>query len=232
MAEIVQYRIEKTLDEIKLLVDFGILSKDEAREITNKRENFEYALRKRTKTKLDFLKYIRFEMNLLESIEQYKTTILSKSKNMDEVDRKIFQLQSKKLNEIIRSRAAHISVLYRELTTKFQFDKKLWKAYIDFAKQRKWNSRVSALYWRLLRVAGDDESLWMQAAAHEIETNEDKDTARKLYLLGLRHHPKSEKILSELAEICDTKTLRQYKEDKMQPNVQSTSTESANFNEL
>lgn len=213
MAEIVEYRIDRTLDELKLLVDFGIFDDQHAKEVIRQREIFEYGLRRRTKSKLDYLKYIRFETNLLHSIEKYRKTILKNSESLeDEIDRKIFRLQSKKLNEIIKCRSAHINALYRKLVTKFQFDKRLWIAYIEFATERKWMKRVSALYWRLLRVASSDESTWISAAQHEIDVNRDQNTARKLYLMGLRHHPKSLGILTKLEELCDTETVRKYKE--------------------
>jgi hypothetical protein len=213
MAEVVEYRVDKTLDELKVLIDFGIFDEEHAKEIIKKREIFEYNLRRRTKTKLDYLKYIRFEMNLLESIEKYKNSILKKTESIeDELDRKIFILQAKKLNQIVRARAGHVSVLYRRLVSKYQFDKRLWRAYIDFAKQRKWNSRVSALYWRLLRVSANDESLWIEAAKHEIENNQDKNTARKLFLMGVRHHQNSLELISRLQDIHNGETLQKYKE--------------------
>lgn len=205
MAEIVEYRVERTIDELNLLVEFKLLTEGQAKEIIAKRQNFEYALRKRTKTKLDFLRYIRYEVNLLESIDKYRKTIIAnyyKSKKEDddellELERKILLLQAKKLNDVVRSRSAHISSLFRKLTTSFQFDKKLWLAYIDFAKSRNWNSRVSALYWRLLRVASEDEDIWIAAANHEMEVNKAYDSARGLYLRALRHHPTSQKVWSE-----------------------------------
>lgn len=196
MAEIVEYRIEKTVEDLNLLVDFGLFSKSNARDILKKRKDFEYILQRRTKTKLDYLKYIKFEVNLLEAIEKYKNSVIKKhyqqkgSDEADELERRILLLQAKKLNDIIRSSSAHITSLFRKLTANFPFDKKLWLAYIDFAKSRRWNSRVTSLYWTLLRRCSDNHEIWIAAASHEIETNKAYDTARGLYLRALRHHPK------------------------------------------
>lgn len=202
MAEIVEYRVEKTLGEVELLVEFGIFTKEAATEVLTKREDFEYTLRRRTKSKLDFLKYIRFEINILEAIEKYKKQVIQdyekhkKETGEEDLDRKILMLQAKKLNDVVRSRSAHICSLFRKLTTGFQFDKKLWLAYIDFAKSRKWNARVTALYWRLLRVASDDPDIWLAAAEHEIEVTKAYNSARGLFVRALRHHPNSKKIYS------------------------------------
>lgn len=203
MAEIVEYRVEKTLDELNLLVEFGLFTRDQAKEVITKRENFEYILRRRNRTKLDYLKYIRFEVNLLESIDKYRKTVIKnyynkrKSDKLEDIENKIVFLQAKKLNDIVRSRSAHISSLFRKLTISFQFDKKLWLAYIEFAKSRHWNTRASTLYWRLLRVCNNDEDVWLAAASHETENNKTFDVARGLYLRALRHFPRSSKIWAE-----------------------------------
>lgn len=203
MAEIVEYRVEKTVDELNLLVEFGIFTEDDKKEILAKRQNFEYTLRRRNKSKLDYLRYIRFEVNLLEALDKYKKQVISDyyakkdADKLEELERRILLLQAKKLNDIIRSRCAHISSLFRKLTTSFQFDEKLWLAYIDFAKSRGWNTRVSSLYWRLLRVKGDREDIWIAAALHEVRTNKTFDIARGLFLRALRHHQTSLNIWIE-----------------------------------
>lgn len=204
MAEIVEYRVEKTLNELKLLVDFGLFSEEHAKEVVKKRQDFEYRLRRRQLNQLDYLKYIQFEWNLLRAIEEYRRKIIKSNQkikktedNIDEIDRKLLLLQAKKLNDVIRSRSAHISSLFRKLTTKYQFDSSLWLAYIAFAKSRFWNSRVSALYWRVLRVSGHDATIWISAAQHEVETNKAYDTARGLLLRALRHHPDSYLVWAE-----------------------------------
>lgn len=228
MAEIVEYRVEKTLDEVELLVEFGIVTKDAAKQILTKREDFEYTLRRRTKSKLDFLKYIRFEINILEAIEKYKKQVIQdyekhkKETGEEDLDRKILMLQAKKLNDIVRSRSAHICSLFRKLTTSFQFDKKLWLAYIEFAKGRKWNTRVTALYWRLLRVASDDPDIWLAAAQHEYEVNKAYNSARGLFVRAMRHHPNSRKIYSAYLKMetdLGTEDLDSLKKlaDKMGP---------------
>lgn len=202
MAEIAQHRLEVSSKDLELLVEFGLLSEDGAREIIKKREHFELVLRRRTETKLAYLEFIKFELNLLESIEKYRKTILSRHKKPqkdkeEELDRKILVLQAHKLNDLIRSQARHISRLFRKLTIKYQFDKNVWLAYIDVAKSRGWTRRVPSLYWRLLRVASNDPDIWIAAASYEETVNKAFDSARGLYLRALRHHPKSPEILSE-----------------------------------
>ena len=49
--------MEEMVPELEDLEDKGYFSKAEIREIVRKRENFEYALKRRTPTKADFLRY-------------------------------------------------------------------------------------------------------------------------------------------------------------------------------
>lgn len=224
MAEIVALRVEKTINELNLLVEYGLFTEPEAKEILAKRQNFEYNLRRKTRTKLDYLKYIRFEVNLLEALDKYKKRIVQEywknkeANTLEELERRIILLQAKKLNDVIRARCAHISSLFRKLTTSFQFDKNLWLAYIDFARSRNWNTRVTALYWRLLRVCGNCEDIWIAAASHEVKINKAFDVARGLYLRALRHHPNSVQIWIEyfimevkFAEIVDRRARIVFK---------------------
>lgn len=202
MAEIVEFRVEKTLEELSTLVELGLFTTRISKEILSKRQNFEYALRRRTRSKLDFLRYIKYEMNLLDAIEKYRNTVIGdyfksrKEKEEENLEKKILMLKGKRLNEVIRNRAAHISSLFLKLTTSFQFDKELWFAYIEFAKRRKWNTRVTALYWRVLRVIGDEEDIWVEATNHEVKINRSYDVARGLYLRAIRHFPKSVNLWS------------------------------------
>jgi hypothetical protein len=61
-------------------------------------------------------------------------------------------------------------------------------------------------------VSGNDESLWIEAAKHEIENNQDKNTAQKLFLMGIRHHQNSLELISQLQEIHGGETVQKYKE--------------------
>lgn len=203
MAEIVEYRVDRTLEELNLLVEFGLFTDAQAKKVVQKRQDFEYRLRRRKRTELDYLEYIKYEINMLESIDGYRKTVIKnyykqkRTESDKDLDQRILLLQAKKLNDVVRSRSAHISSLFRKLTSSFQFNKMLWQAYIDFAISRKWNTRVTALYWRLLRVASNDQNIWIAAASHEIEVNKAYDSARSLYLRALRHHPNSSAIWFE-----------------------------------
>jgi len=214
MAEIVEYRLSKTLGEIEILTKFGFFDAARAKEVVKKREEFEYTLRRRTNDKLRFLKYIKFEINLLESIEEYRKNIASQS-----TEDELAKIQTKLLDGIVKSRVGHINFLFRKLVTKHQFDKRLWLAYIEFARHRKLNSRVSALYWRILRVSGKDVRLWDEAVDFEINTTQDLNTARKLIILGLRHHPDCKSLKDKLKSICDIQIDEGVKNGEDTPDV-------------
>lgn len=205
MAEIVEYRVEKTIDELRQLKQIGVFTKAEVKDILSKRQNFEYGLRKRTKNKLDYLKYIQYEINLLNSVKEFKDKLIVEQKEMkrnedpseDEIERKLYKLKIKLTTKVMRSTSLHISNLFRQLTIRYQFDRELWLAYIEFVKSLNWHERVSSLYWRTLRVHNTDEHLWIEAAKYEYDTRKAFDISRKLFLRSVRHHPASILIWSE-----------------------------------
>ena len=62
--ERVQYSLERTLPQLKLLDEHSILSKDELRSVTSQRQGFEARLIRRKAEKFDFVRYIEFEDDL------------------------------------------------------------------------------------------------------------------------------------------------------------------------
>lgn len=196
MAEVVEYRLENSTKGLQFLSEFGVLTNADLKEIETKRKEFEYKIIRRKKDKLDYLNYIRFEIKFVKFLENYRKSLMSDKDKLTKIceDPLLRRLFLTKLSQLILESCGHISKLFRKMVTTYQFDSRLWLAYIDFALSKKWNTRVSALYWRLLRIKSDDPNIWISAAEHEIEINKANDTARGLYLRALRHHPKSVEV--------------------------------------
>lgn len=81
MADLVEYSLEGTIPEMDELLKKGLFTKPEVKAIVKKRTNFEYLLRRRFPEKRDYLRYIDFEINLLElkqkRIERGGTVIMN-----------------------------------------------------------------------------------------------------------------------------------------------------------
>ncbi|RHY56156.1 hypothetical protein DYB38_001226 [Aphanomyces astaci] len=64
MADAVQYVMEKMIPELEDLQHLQIFTKDEVRQIVQKRRDFEYTMKRTPLRKVDCLRYIEYELNL------------------------------------------------------------------------------------------------------------------------------------------------------------------------
>ncbi|KAK7345691.1 hypothetical protein VNO77_16301 [Canavalia gladiata] len=64
MADVVQYKLERMLDELDGLEQHGLFSRREIAEIVKQRRKFEYRLQRPCPLKHDFLAYVQYETQL------------------------------------------------------------------------------------------------------------------------------------------------------------------------
>lgn len=175
MAEVVEYRIERTINELEQLERYGLLTKDEIKTIIKKRKTYEYRLQRTKRLKEDYLKYIAYEESLLRLIKIRR--------NKSGFHHKISQIDY--------TISANIRALYRKVVFKYQFDIQLWLSFINFCKSIKMFAKVSALYSRMLRIHSNNPSVWIMAAKFEFEENNSPETARSLLQRGIRFNATS-----------------------------------------
>nr|ACI68009.1 U3 small nucleolar RNA-associated protein 6 homolog [Salmo salar] len=70
MAEIVQQRIENRIPELEQLERVGLFSKKEVKSLLKRATALEYKLHRLIITKVDFIAYIQYEINVLELIKK------------------------------------------------------------------------------------------------------------------------------------------------------------------
>ena len=73
MAEIIQERVEDRLPELQQLERTGLFSQMEIRAIIRKALELEYRIQRRSLLKDDFIRYVQYEIHLLELIEKRRT---------------------------------------------------------------------------------------------------------------------------------------------------------------
>lgn len=181
MAEFVNERIEEMLPELEQMERVKLFSKEEIRQITNKRKIYEYKLRRKQKVKEDYLQYIQYETNLLALVKKRRERTGYSFKKL-EIDVAIVQ---------------RIHKLFRIALSRFPEDVRLWLTYIAFARQRRENTVVSKQYTKMLQVHNKKPELWIVAAKWEFEANNNPDTARSLIQRGLRFNEMSRKLWRE-----------------------------------
>ncbi|KAI8641014.1 U3 small nucleolar RNA-associated protein 6-domain-containing protein [Parasitella parasitica] len=183
MAESVQYYLERMIPELEELEKKNIFSAVEIKSIIKKRTNFEYALQRRIKQKIDFLRAIEYEINL-EDLRKKRVARMGIAESL-------------KGNDLQYSGARRIYNLFRRATIKFKSDLSLWLQYIDYAKRSNANNILSSVFVLAIQYHPNNASLWIMAATWENEHNANIAAARILLQRALRLIPESQELWHE-----------------------------------
>ncbi|KAJ7209616.1 U3 small nucleolar RNA-associated protein 6-domain-containing protein [Mycena pura] len=179
--ERVQFQQEQMLDELKDLVDKGIFTKAETRQILKKRTQFETALVRRVAKKSDFLRYAAYEM----SLEQLRRKRIERLK--------IVSTHASISDYALVRRQFHI---FERALKKFKADVGMWIEYLNTAKREGANTLIGRVVARAIQLHPDTPALYILAAAHELEHGS-PSAARTLLQRGIRINSESVEMWRE-----------------------------------
>ncbi|KAI9317650.1 U3 small nucleolar RNA-associated protein 6-domain-containing protein [Dichotomocladium elegans] len=185
MADTVQYFLEQMVPELEDLERKGLFSKAEIKSIVKKRTKFEYATRRRILKKIDFLRYIEYEMNL-ESLRTKRKARLQ-GQTADQAVRGISDFSLRR----------RINSLFERALIRFKGDLSLWMQYIDHAKASKSNNLLSGIFANALQLHPRKPVLWIMAASWEFQQNANPAAARMLMQRALRLNPTDDTLWHE-----------------------------------
>ncbi|KAH8555222.1 U3 small nucleolar RNA-associated protein 6-domain-containing protein [Umbelopsis sp. PMI_123] len=174
MADTVQFYLEQMVPELEDLENKNLFSKTEIKAIVKKRTNFEYALKRRISKKVDYLRYIEYEMNLEALRKKRKSRLES-------------QPSKQSLSDYAGTR--RIFFIFERALRKFNGDISLWLQYIEFAKANGANKTLGKIFADAIQLHPTKPALWIMAASWEFEENANIVAARVLMQRGLRLNP-------------------------------------------
>ena len=162
--------LEEMVPELEDLEKRGYFSKGEIKQIVQKRQDFEYNLRRRAALKADFLRYIEYELSLerLRQLRRKQRSINGPSS----------------LAEHCIIRRTHF--IFERSLRRFRGDLSLWSRWLKFCQQSKSTRQMSRVLTRALQLHPTCAALWTYAAAWEFEQNANAVAARALMQRGLR----------------------------------------------
>ncbi|NXK95929.1 UTP6 protein, partial [Formicarius rufipectus] len=198
MAERVEQRLEDRIPELEQLERVGLFTRAETRAVFRKASALEYKIQRRALRKEDFIKYIQYEINLLELIKKRRARI-GYSFKKDEIEHSILH---------------RVHSLFNRATGKWKDDVQLWLSHVAFCKQ--WNAKhqLSKVFSTMLAVHSNKPALWIMAAKWEMETQLSSESARHLFLRALRFHPECPKLYQEYFRMELMNAEKQRKEKK------------------
>ncbi|VVC96344.1 unnamed protein product, partial [Leptidea sinapis] len=185
MAELVNQRIEATINELEQMRRTELYDDEELREIARKRKEFEYRIQRRLKEKDDYVQYIAYELALLEDI-----TYRRKQIKMHE-----------KLKDIEYAIAKRLNKVFKQFIMRYQDDVEIYFEYIKFCKAVKFDFAAAAIIGQMLQIHGDKPKTWLLASLYETKVKNSIETSRSFLLKGIHRHPESEELYRNLFEV-------------------------------
>ncbi|KAL8198161.1 hypothetical protein R6Q57_029969 [Mikania cordata] len=192
MADVVQYKLERMVNELDDLERRGLFSRREIAEIVKQRRKFEYRLKRPSPLKQDYLAYIDYE----KSVDALR--ILRKKAVMRELKKKSDGAKKPKMKQSYSDFAgiSRIVEIYRQATNRFKGDIELWFQYLEFCRQKR-NGHLKKVLAQVIRFHPKVPGVWIYAASWEFDHKLNAAAARALMQSGLRSCPNSEALWVE-----------------------------------
>lgn len=133
MADVVQYKLERMLDELDDLEQRGLFSRREIAEIVKQRRKFEYRLKRPCPLKQDFLSYVEYETQL-DALRRLRKK--SAARELKKQGNKNLRKSKSDVAGLLR-----IIDIYELALKRYKGDIDLWFRYLEFCRQRK-NGRM------------------------------------------------------------------------------------------
>lgn len=137
MADVVQYRLERMVDELDDLEQRGLFTRLEIAEIVKQRRKYEYRLKRPSPLKQDYLTYIDYETQL-DALRRLRKKAVAR-----EVGAKGNKKKKQSFSDF--AGVSRIVEIYRLAVTRFKGDIGLWFRYLEFCRQRR-NGRMKKVY--------------------------------------------------------------------------------------
>uniref|UniRef100_A0A1B0CGG0 U3 small nucleolar rna-associated protein 6 n=2 Tax=Lutzomyia longipalpis TaxID=7200 RepID=A0A1B0CGG0_LUTLO len=185
MAELVEYRKEKTLPEYEQMKRIDLFNDAEIREIIRKRDSLNLKLVRQTKSMRDYLEFIKYERDLLSLIQKRR-----KTRNIQDMK-----------GSIDRPISMRIKNLYHQVTERFPQNIRIWEEFLKFVKAFKFMNEASTILDRMIQLHGDKPDVWLRAVVWEYEQTQNMERVKHFMLGGLQRHPDSCMLYSKFLKM-------------------------------
>ena len=141
MADVVQFRLERMVDELEDLEQRRIFNRQEIAEIVKQRRKFEYRLKRPSPLKQDFLAYIEYETQL-DALRRLRKK--QAAREMQKEGNKKAKKSKSDFAGVLR-----IIEIYEQALSRFKGDIELWFRFLEFCRLRK-NGRMKKVTYIIL----------------------------------------------------------------------------------
>jgi hypothetical protein len=200
MADGVQFIMDRMASIFRQMEEHEVFNKDEVRSIMKRRTDFEYVLKRRQMETGDFYKYLEYEVNLEKLLTLRCESGLGNLAGGVKTSGKAKTRQDG-LRNLKGAAIRHICTIFERGIRRFPENMELVMDYVNFLKERKSNSILNEVFGRALALHPKNEDLWLQAAVHELNENNNVHAARVLLQTALRANKTSKKLWSRYFDL-------------------------------
>jgi hypothetical protein len=180
MADEVRKQMEMMVPELRDLEERELATARELKLLIKQRRQFEYLLKRRSPRKVDYLRYIAFELNF-ESLRQKRKARLNQA--------------SKGPSDHAGMKRVHL--IFDRALRRFDDDTALWLQYMAFCTKTRSTKTLARLFPRALRRHPRNAAIWVRAASWEFTYNSNIEGARVMLQRGLRLNKESPRLWHE-----------------------------------
>ncbi|XP_076900477.1 uncharacterized protein LOC143554653 [Bidens hawaiensis] len=196
MADVVQYKLERMVNELDDLERRGLFTRREISEIVKQRRKFEYRLKRPSPLKQDYLAYIDYEKSVDALRVLRKKAVMRELKSNNNKSSKENNNNKMKQSYSDFAGVSRIVEIYRLASNRFKGDVELWFQYLEFCRLRR-NGHMKKVLAQVIRFHPKVPGVWIYAASWEFDHNLNAAAARALMQSGLRSCPNSEALWVE-----------------------------------
>ena len=175
MADNVQFILDKLATTLQRMGALGVFNKEEIQSVVKRTTDYEYVLKRRQLKPADFYEYLKYEINL-DKLRALRCAARG-ARNKEKQDA---------FRALDGAFLRHISYIFDRAVRRFPSETALWADYISFLRSRNAVSALNAVFGKALSLNPKNEEFWMQAAAHELDANNNVHAARTLLQRSLR----------------------------------------------
>jgi len=175
MADNVQFILDKLATTLQRMGALGVFNKEEIQSVVKRTTDYEYVLKRRQLKPADFYEYLKYEINL-DKLRALRCAARG-ARNKEKQDA---------FRALDGAFLRHISYIFDRAVRRFPGETALWADYISFLRSRNAVSALNAVFGKALSLNPKNEEFWMQAAAHELDANNNVHAARTLLQRSLR----------------------------------------------
>ena len=191
MADRVQYIIDGMAKPLREVEEMEIFQPNEIRSIVKQRTDREYILMRRKLEPRNFADYIEYERKL-EKLLAIRVNRRARTASKDEVD------SMRRLQGVFFK---HVCYIFDRAVRRFSQVRGLWNRYFAYLKEKNAPKLLNKAYGRVLALYPKQESYWLDAAMHELRTNNNAQAARILMQRALRANKKSKVLYLKYFEL-------------------------------